>query len=137
MQKQKRPNIPKSVKEIVKLRDGNICRMCGGKFEDKFLDFDHKTPHSKGGPATVDNIQRVCHPCNLKKGNKTPKCSKCGDWIVADASYCQRCGTRQKVKPLQFQKSKSDLSWRIRNLIRWLLIILAIYLILVGLKVIK
>ena len=30
---------------------------------------DHRTPWSKGGHTTPDNLQMLCRTCNLKKGN--------------------------------------------------------------------
>lgn len=35
------------------------------------LSIDHIIPLSKGGTHTEDNIELVCLPCNLRKGNKT------------------------------------------------------------------
>lgn len=29
----------------------------------------HIVPHSKGGPATFDNLRPLCHICNLKEGS--------------------------------------------------------------------
>lgn len=41
------------------------------------MEFHHMTPHSKGSPATVDNIQLLCRKCNLAKRDKTrPKPSE-------------------------------------------------------------
>lgn len=34
------------------------------------LQMDHIVPHSKGGRTTLANLQPLCGPCNLKKGNK-------------------------------------------------------------------
>jgi ribosomal protein L40E len=61
------------------------------------MEFDHKTPHSKGAPASIDNIQLVCRKCNIAKRDKTPKCPHCGSWIPHDAGYCQKCGSRQSL----------------------------------------
>lgn len=138
MEKRKQPSryIPKRVKDAVKLRDGNICRNCGKTSE--YMEWDHITPYSKGAPPTVDNIQRLCRKCNQMKGNKTSReCSKCGKWNAHDAEYCHHCGARQKKPNLKSSKGQSDLFWRIKRLIGWLLILLAVYLLLVQLKVIK
>jgi 5-methylcytosine-specific restriction endonuclease McrA len=34
------------------------------------MTIDHIIPKSKGGPHQLDNLQTLCFPCNLKKGNK-------------------------------------------------------------------
>jgi ribosomal protein L40E len=95
MSQRKRPSryIPKHVKEAVRERDRDRCRICGRTSE--YMEFDHITPYSKGAPATVENIQQVCRKCNLAKRDKTPKCSQCGSWIPHDADFCQKCGSRQ------------------------------------------
>ena len=48
-------------------RDHYRCRMCGSKYN---LEIDHIYPISKGGKSTFDNLQTLCHSCNVKKGNK-------------------------------------------------------------------
>lgn len=88
--------IPKHVKEAVQARERGRCRICGGKSE--YMEFDHMTPYSKGSPATADNIQLLCRKCNLAKRDKTPKCSRCGNWIPHNASFCQKCGSRQHLQ---------------------------------------
>ena len=47
-------------------RDGYRCRICGKKKPD--LEIDHIYPISKGGKSTMDNLQTLCHSCNVKKG---------------------------------------------------------------------
>ncbi len=81
--------IPKVVKDVVRERDGNRCRVCGSR---DYLEFDHMTPYSKGAPAIVENIQILCRLCNSKKRDRTKKCPKCSGWIPYDATYCQSCG---------------------------------------------
>lgn len=53
-------------------RDGYRCRMCG--ISDRFanLEVDHIIPISKGGKSTYDNLQTLCHRCNVQKGNSMP-----------------------------------------------------------------
>ena len=102
--------IPKHVKEAVRVREGGRCRICGNKSE--YMEFDHMTPHSKGSPATVDNIQLLCRKCNLAKRDKTPKCSRCGNWLPHDASFCQKCGTRQ------YLRHATGEGWDTRTIIR-------------------
>ena len=47
-------------------RDGERCKICGST---KNLEIDHIYPISKGGKTTMDNLQTLCHNCNVKKGN--------------------------------------------------------------------
>lgn len=49
-------------------RDGYRCRKCGRRTND--LEVDHIIPISKGGKSTFDNLQTLCHRCNMKKGSK-------------------------------------------------------------------
>lgn len=50
-------------------RDGRVCLYCGdtsGPFH-----IDHKTPLSRGGKNTKDNLTVACADCNLKKHTMT------------------------------------------------------------------
>ena len=49
-------------------RDGYRCRKCGRKTDD--LEVDHIIPIAKGGKSTFDNLQTLCHRCNVRKGDK-------------------------------------------------------------------
>ena len=48
-------------------RDGHRCRKCG-RYSNN-LEIDHIYPISKGGKSTIDNLQTLCHDCNVKKSN--------------------------------------------------------------------
>ena len=48
-------------------RDGYRCRKCGRKTKD--LEIDHIYPIAKGGKTTMDNLQTLCHKCNVRKGD--------------------------------------------------------------------
>ena len=47
-------------------RDGYRCRKCGSTGKD--LEIDHIFPISKGGKSEFDNLQTLCHRCNVQKG---------------------------------------------------------------------
>ena len=47
-------------------RDHNRCRICGRRTND--LEIDHIIPIAKGGKSTYDNLQTLCHRCNVNKG---------------------------------------------------------------------
>lgn len=59
--------IPKRIKLEVIQRMGAGCVFCGSK---ERIEFDHVVPVVHGGPTTVENLQPLCKPCNLRKGAK-------------------------------------------------------------------
>ena len=46
------------------------CATCGRWFTEDELTVDHIEPWSKGGRTVLSNAQRLCRPCNSKKGNR-------------------------------------------------------------------
>jgi 5-methylcytosine-specific restriction endonuclease McrA len=71
----RRPVLPRSryisrrVKAVVYARDKGRCRSCGSR---ENICFDHVVPFSRGGENTVENLQLLCSPCNLRKGATMP-----------------------------------------------------------------
>lgn len=71
-------------------RDGNKCVKCGSRYN---LEVDHIYPISKGGKSTPDNLQTLCHDCNVKKSNiievgvKNPAIHK-----LETGEICPLCG---------------------------------------------
>ncbi|WP_244640575.1 HNH endonuclease [Pseudomonas fluorescens] len=63
----RREAIPRSVQREVWQRDAGVCVECGTR---QLLCFDHIVPFSRGGSNTVRNLQLLCEPCNLSKGNR-------------------------------------------------------------------
>ena len=53
------------VRNAVWIRDRGRCVECGA---NDYLEFDHVIPVSRGGAATVANIQLLCRRCNGSKG---------------------------------------------------------------------
>ncbi len=56
-------------KNILK-RDNHCCQYCGRTSVP--LTLDHVVPRQRGGKDTWDNLVAACHPCNVRKGNRTP-----------------------------------------------------------------
>lgn len=52
--------------KAVRERD-RVCQHCSSSDN---LTFDHIIPVSKGGKASMDNLQILCNPCNAAKGNR-------------------------------------------------------------------
>lgn len=64
-------NIPGKVRLDVFERDDYKCQMCGRTVEDGIkLHIDHIVPFSKGGSNDMDNLQVLCHECNLAKHDR-------------------------------------------------------------------
>lgn len=55
-------------------RDGYRCRKCGRKTDD--LEIDHIIPIAKGGKTVYENLQTLCHRCNVRKGAEIEEPSK-------------------------------------------------------------
>jgi 5-methylcytosine-specific restriction endonuclease McrA len=50
---------------------GHKCAYCGIELTPLILAIDHKIPKSKGGSHTIENLQLVCHNCNISKFTMT------------------------------------------------------------------
>lgn len=51
-------------------RDHHKCGYCGST---RSLTIDHILPKSRGGGNSWTNLVTCCHPCNLKKADRTPE----------------------------------------------------------------
>ena len=56
-------------KNVLK-RDNHRCQYCGRSSVP--LTLDHVLPKQRGGRDSWENLVAACHPCNVKKGNRTP-----------------------------------------------------------------
>lgn len=50
-------------------RDNYRCCKCGVSNRYAQLEIDHIIPIAKGGKTTYDNLQTLCHNCNVEKGD--------------------------------------------------------------------
>ncbi|MGZ3756959.1 MAG: homing endonuclease associated repeat-containing protein [Mucilaginibacter sp.] len=57
------------LKVQVLMRDGNKCKLCGITLTGENIHFDHILAWSKGGETVLENLQILCAPHNLAKGN--------------------------------------------------------------------
>ncbi len=61
------------LRATVLIRDNCLCRMCGAspaKDPAVTLHVDHIVPWSKGGQTVLGNLQTLCAPCNIGKGDQ-------------------------------------------------------------------
>ena len=63
-------SIPPSWRAIILKRFHARCVRCGSVLTIRTAHMDHILPFSKGGGTTLDNLQPLCAPCNLKKGSR-------------------------------------------------------------------
>ena len=57
----------------VATRDDFTCQYCIKRLPVSRLTYDHVVPRSQGGTTSWTNIVMACHPCNEKKGGRTPQ----------------------------------------------------------------
>lgn len=53
-------------------RDGFRCQYCEAELHFQNSTMDHVVPRSQGGATNWQNLVAACHPCNRKKGGRTP-----------------------------------------------------------------
>lgn len=63
-----RAKVSNELRQEIFERDGYTCVNCGFT-EKELLEIDHIKPISKGGKTEPDNLQTLCHDCNIRKGN--------------------------------------------------------------------
>lgn len=63
-----RGKVTNKMRFAVMARDGYRCVKCGRPDSRVYLEIDHIIPIAKGGKSTYDNLQTLCHDCNVRKG---------------------------------------------------------------------
>ena len=64
-----RGKVTNKMRFAVYQRDGYRCRYCHRGENKVTLEVDHIYPIAKGGKSTFENLQTLCHDCNVKKGD--------------------------------------------------------------------
>ena len=54
------------------MRDRYTCQYCHRTMPSGELTLDHVLPRSRAGETTWENLVACCHPCNNRKGSRTP-----------------------------------------------------------------
>jgi 5-methylcytosine-specific restriction endonuclease McrA len=55
------------------MRDRYTCQYCHKTLPSSELTLDHVVPRSRAGETTWENLVACCHPCNNRKGSRTPE----------------------------------------------------------------
>lgn len=75
------------------LKFGLVCQGCKLDFPNNELTVDHIRPLAKGGhPRALGNLQLLCEPCNLKKGDS---------WDGISGLGIEDCNRRRMTIPQQ------------------------------------
>lgn len=86
-----RARVSNKMRFAVYRRDHYRCVKCGRKTAD--LEIDHIIPIAKGGKTEFNNLQTLCHSCNVKKGDTVEK----GTFNNNYQKVCPRCGGYLKL----------------------------------------
>ncbi len=70
--KVERGKVSNKLRFAIYQKDGYRCRHCGVSERYATLEIDHIIPIARGGKSTYDNLQTLCHSCNVKKGDSFP-----------------------------------------------------------------
>jgi 5-methylcytosine-specific restriction endonuclease McrA len=86
------------------LRDRNTCQYCAKQLPRQKLNLDHVLPRTQGGKTTWENVVTSCHPCNRRKGGRTP--------IQAGMKLLSQ-PYRPKISPILHALTQVNPSWEI------------------------
>ncbi len=64
-----RGKVTNKIRFMIYNRDHYRCQMCKRTFDKSILEIDHIRPIAKGGKSNIENLQTLCHNCNVKKGD--------------------------------------------------------------------
>lgn len=84
----------KQFKQQLVLRYGEKCSICGGKFEARYLQIDHRIPYEVAGDQvnqerSVEDYQLLCGTCNRAK---SWSCEHCVNWLERkQPEICLNC----------------------------------------------
>ncbi len=55
------------------MRDRYTCQYCQSTLPSSEMTLDHVIPRSRSGETAWENLVACCHPCNNRKGSRTPE----------------------------------------------------------------
>lgn len=90
---QGRQVFPKKLKQILYEQSNGRCAICGGAFDARYLQIDHKIPFEIGRDFKVDvresgNFMLLCGSCNRAK---SWSCEHCPNWETRSSDMCRTC----------------------------------------------
>lgn len=88
------------------MRDRYTCQYCHRILPSAELTLDHVLPRSRAGESAWENLVACCHPCNNRKGSRTPE--EAGMKLVRQPRPFSLHTSRHLMRLL----GKSDEQWR-------------------------
>jgi 5-methylcytosine-specific restriction endonuclease McrA len=88
------------------MRDRYTCQYCHRIMPSGELTLDHVIPRSRAGESSWENLVACCHPCNNRKGNRTP------DEAGMRLSRAPRPFSLHTSRHLMRMLGKGDAQWR-------------------------
>ena len=88
------------------MRDRYTCQYCHRTLPSSELTLDHVVPRSRAGETTWENLVACCHPCNNRKGSRTP------DEAGMKLARAPRPFSLHTSRHLMRLLAKSDDQWR-------------------------
>lgn len=76
--------VSKRLRFEIMRRDENACKKCGRTPPEVRLNVDHVIPVALGGSDEPNNLQTLCHDCNIGKSSSAPD-SETVEAVAADA----------------------------------------------------
>ena len=94
---------------------GGRCQVCNGKFEERYLQVDHKVPYEVDGGLTdrqPEHFMLLCGSCNRAK---SWTCEHCDNWTtVKKPPVCMQCywGSPENYNHIAMEQVRRlDLQW--------------------------
>ena len=103
--KRPRPQMRLTRREVF-VRDRYTCQYCHRTLPSGELTLDHVIPRSRAGETTWENLVACCHPCNNRKGSRTP------DEAGMKLARAPRPFSLHTSRHLMRLLAKSDDQWR-------------------------
>ena len=97
-----RGRVTNKMRFAVYARDHHRCCKCGRSTGD--LEVDHIFPISKGGKSTFDNLQTLCHNCNVRKGNTVEDGALDPSYKRVPMAICPKCNAKLIIKTGRYGK---------------------------------
>lgn len=108
----------KEFKKLLFDANNGRCYICNGKFEDRYLQVDHRVPYEIGGDnknfqQKANDFMLLCASCNRAK---SWSCEHCENWIDSkDIEVCLKCywGKPEKYDHITLAKIRRlELTWQ-------------------------